>query len=156
MKGPIRFYKFLLSLYPMSHQRACGAQMLQTFIDHYRDVEKSRGRVGMYFWLAIISDEIPSIARERTILLWEGNSFWKMTGWKVVLSLPSMILLYAASCALLVKLSLSLPHPHVSGIGFLFALAYLLAVPAIFSAAASYALASVLLSLLPRRKAGKA
>jgi hypothetical protein len=153
MKSAVQFYRFLLSLYPASHQKAFGAQMLQTFIDHYQDVEESQSSVVIFFWLATIADEMASIARERTSWLWEGNGFWRMSPWKLVLSVPPMIPFYAISCALLVKVSLGVPHPHVSGIGFPFALAFFLVLPGIFSAAASYAFASALFSLLPRRKA---
>jgi hypothetical protein len=59
-----RFYTVCLRLYPPSHRRAYGPQMLQTFRDSVRDVQVTQGKIGMRFWLDTLSDEIKSVLRE--------------------------------------------------------------------------------------------
>jgi hypothetical protein len=128
---------------------------MQTFTDQYCDLKKSSGRIGITFWLAALVDEIAGIMRERTTWLREGKGFLRITGWKVVLSGLLLVPLYVASYAALVKISLALPHPVASGIGFLLALAFLLLCPAAFSMVVSYLLASTLVSILPTAKSGR-
>lgn len=60
----LRRYSLLVRLYPSAHRQAFGPQMQQAFVDHYRDSEDSRGRVGMSFWLNVLGDAARSIARE--------------------------------------------------------------------------------------------
>src|SRR3954454_21704441 len=81
-----RFYDLLLRLYPHSYRTLFGTQMRQTFIDHYQDVEASEGVVSMQFWLALITDEIPNIAREHAASMLERHPFLKFTTSKLVLA----------------------------------------------------------------------
>ncbi|MBV9281776.1 MAG: hypothetical protein JOZ41_16990 [Chloroflexi bacterium] len=60
----LRRYGLLVRLYPRAHREAFGAQMQQAFVDHYRDVEESQGRVGITFWLGEFGDAAVSIGRE--------------------------------------------------------------------------------------------
>jgi hypothetical protein len=61
-----RHYAALLRLYSAEHRQMFGDQMLQTFRDQYRDAYAHR-ETGLWFWLAIIGDEMRSIAGERAI-----------------------------------------------------------------------------------------
>jgi tetratricopeptide (TPR) repeat protein len=61
-----RRYALLLRLYPQRHRDRFGAQMLQTFRDHYRDASEERG-IGIGFWLGVIADEARGIGRERAV-----------------------------------------------------------------------------------------
>jgi hypothetical protein len=60
----LRFYTFLLKFYPKYHQQVFGSQMLQTFKDHYNDILEHEDRVGVDFWLEVVSDEVKGIVRE--------------------------------------------------------------------------------------------
>src|SRR5689334_3484814 len=61
----IRFYSFLLSLYPADFSKQFRSEMLQTFWDHYADVTKNEGGAGFKFWLETITDDMLSIVREQ-------------------------------------------------------------------------------------------
>jgi hypothetical protein len=51
-----RWYRLLVLLYPASHRRAFGEQMVQAFGDHYRDAVGG-GRVGRFaFWRSVLAD----------------------------------------------------------------------------------------------------
>jgi hypothetical protein len=152
MKTAIHFYRFLLCLYPRSYKEAFRAPMLQTFIDHYQDVEKSEGRVSVRFLFSTLADEVQDIARQHTTLLTERNTFLKVTIGKLLLSMLLLIPLYTTFYVVLVKTSLALHHPHVSGIGVLIVLALLLVVPGICSLMASYVLASAFVNVFPSRE----
>jgi hypothetical protein len=65
----IRWYASLLRLYPAQHRNAFGAQMLQTFRDHYRDIREHQRGVGVAFWLAVVGDEARNITKEQVIAL---------------------------------------------------------------------------------------
>ena len=153
MKTAMHIYNLLLSLYPRSYQKAFRAQMQQTFIDSYKDVEESEGHESIRFWLSTIADEAQNIARQHADSLTEGNNFLKITCGKLLVSTLLFIPLYAAFGASLVKLSLALPHPHLSGIAVLIALSLLLVLPGILSVTMSYLVASAFVSLFPKRKA---
>lgn len=154
MKNAIRIYNALLRFYPASYRSAFGAQMLQTFIDHYKD-EVSGGHVNIRFWISTITDEFQNIAAQYGNLLMEGNSLRKVTVWKLLIAAVFIVPLYAIFYALLVRVSLALPHPHVSGISVVIALAALLLVfPGALSITASYLLANMLVSLFAKRKPG--
>jgi hypothetical protein len=152
MKTAIHVYSFLLSLYPHKYQQAFRAQMLQTFIDQYQDIEKSGGGVSTGFWCSTIADEVQNIARQHTILLTNKNPFLKVTIGKLLLSMLLVIPVYPIFYVLLVKTSLALPHPHLSGIGVLIALALLLVVPGVGSLVTSCVLASAMVSLSQNAK----
>ena len=152
MKTAIRIYNFLLRLYPPGYRKEFGAQMMQTFMDHYEDIEKAGGRTGMYFWSLTVTDEVRNIARQRAAFLTEENNFLKVSVWKLVISGILLLPLYAIFCASLVKISLALPHPHVSGIFAIIAMATVAVIlPGLFSVVVSYTLASAFVGIFPRR-----
>ena len=61
----IRFYSFLLSLYPSDFSEKFRSEMLQTFKDHYADVFENEGGAGIGFWFDTISDDMLGIVREQ-------------------------------------------------------------------------------------------
>ena len=69
-----RLNAYWLRLYPPAHRRAYGPLMLRAFQDSYRDARSASGQVGVHFWLAVISDEAMSLAREYGDVLHE---FWQ-------------------------------------------------------------------------------
>ncbi len=153
MKNAVRIYDVLLRFYPQSYQEAFGAQMRQTFIDHYRDVEESEGRVSVGFWFSTLTDEMQNIFRQHATALAEGNGFLKVTFWKSVVAAVFGLPLYIIFYLLLVKVSLALPHPHVSGISAILALAAVLLVfPGVLSLMVSYVLASTLIRVVSERR----
>ena len=60
-----RVYHLLLKFYPPRYRKEFGAQMMQTFMDHYSDLKNTEGRAGMSFWFLTIADEVRNIARQR-------------------------------------------------------------------------------------------
>jgi uncharacterized BrkB/YihY/UPF0761 family membrane protein len=151
MKNPTRIYNLLLWFYPSSYRKAFGAQMMQTFIDHYDDVQKSEGHASAQFWFSIITDELQNIGRQYAVSFRERNDFLKLTASKLVASALFLVPLYIVSCMVLTKIALTVPHPHVSGIGAVVALAVLLIVlPGILSVVTSYLIASILVTLFHR------
>lgn len=145
MKSAIRIYALLLHLYPRRYRATFGAQMRQTFIDQYQDLQASQGHVGPRFWLALFSDEIQNIVREHMSWLTQENHFLKLSIAKVILAALFLIPLYPAFVLLFVRTSLALPHPSISGLGALIALAaVLLILPGVASILVSYLLASIL------------
>lgn len=154
MKNAMRIYSALLKLYPRSYRSAFGVQMLQTFIDHHEDVEKSEGSVGAGFWLSVMGDEIRNIAAQHLISVRDENSFLKLTGPERVVSALLLVPLGALFYAALVGTSLALPHPPLTGISVLVALAVLLLLSGLLSLAASYILASVLVGVSLKRPPG--
>src|SRR5436305_9262089 len=60
----VHFYRALLSLYPQAHRERFGAEMLQTFRDHYADVAARQDSVSLGFWFDVILDEAQSIPHE--------------------------------------------------------------------------------------------
>ena len=151
MKTAKRLYTLLLMLYPQSYRTAFGEQMLQTFVDHYTDVATAAGGVGLDFWLLMVSDEITNIVRQQLVSLSAGRARLRVTAAKVVVSAVLLVPLYVVCYATLISAVLSAPHPPVSGIGVLIALAGLVLLSGILSAAASYALASLVVRVLPKR-----
>lgn len=152
MKTAIRAYSLLLKFYPRQFRKEFGVQMIQTFRDHYNDLEKSGGHVGMSFWFMAVTDEVRNIARQRLAFLTEGNHFLKMSVGKLVLSALLVLPLYGIFCASMVKISLTLPHPPLSGIFAIIAMATVAVIlPGILSVVLSYTLASAFVSILPKR-----
>jgi len=64
-----RLYAFLLRLYPAEYRRAFGAQMRQTFKDHYRDLSGEGQNIGMAFWLDVVGDAATSSAKEQIVTM---------------------------------------------------------------------------------------
>jgi hypothetical protein len=64
-----RLYGLFLHLYPREHRHTYGPLMLQAFKDNYRDTRETEGKVGMKFWLDVVSDEAKSIGREHSAAL---------------------------------------------------------------------------------------
>jgi hypothetical protein len=147
MKNAKRLYNALLNRYPHRYRKEFGAQMMRTFIDHYQDVQKSEGRVGMSFWFSAIADEISNITQQHLTSLMEENSFLKVTASKLMVSALLFLPLYAVLYAIIVRASLALPHPPLSGSGVTIALTAILLFPSVVSAAGSYVLASALASI---------
>ncbi len=147
-----QLYTLLLRLYPRSYRNAFGADMLQTFVDQYTDVKTSAGRVSMYFWLSTVTDELQNILRQYRTSLTEGHAFLRLTVTKLVVSAMLLIPLYPLCYAALVSAALRLPHPSVSGLGFLGVLAMVVLLAGIFSGATSYLLVSLVLSVRSQRK----
>jgi hypothetical protein len=98
MKDAARFYKSLIRLYPQSYRQAFGAQMQQTFIDWHDDAGRANGRVGIQFWLSMITDEIRNIVNQRLASLKERDSL-KISGPKLALSVLLLFLLLASARA---------------------------------------------------------
>jgi hypothetical protein len=73
-----RVYAWLLRLYPRAHWQAFGAQMLQTFRDHYRDAVETGGEQIAWFWLSVVGDEGKSLLREHIAAFAERIWFMKM------------------------------------------------------------------------------
>ncbi len=90
--------------------------------------------------------------RQHLTSLAEGHSFLRPTVTKLIVSAMLLIPLYAVFYAALVSASLLLPHPPVSGLAFLYALAGLVLLSGILSVVASYLLVSLFFSLLSQRK----
>ena len=154
MKTARRVYSMLLMLYPHGYRKAFGAEMMQTFIDHYADVEKSEGRVSMTFWLWAMADEIKNVARQHAAPRTARDSFLRVTTTKLIMSALLLVPLYAVFYAVLVNVSLALPHPHVSGVGVVFTLAALCLLPGVLSGVCGYVIASAVVSVFTGRKAG--
>src|SRR6476646_4511071 len=95
-----RIYNALLRLYPHRYQARFGAQMRQTFLDHYQDVAASTGGVSLQFWFSLFTDEITNIARQHAASMVEHNPFLKLTRSKLALAamlcLPLYLLFYLA------------------------------------------------------------
>src|SRR5437762_2982103 len=68
----LRYYAVLLKLYPAAFQRTFGAQMRQTFLDHYEDIQTALGRAGIRFWLGVVGDGVFSIVQEHSSTLKGG------------------------------------------------------------------------------------
>ena len=66
----IRFYSLLLKFYPAPYRQAFTQQMLQTFKDHYNDMDEEERHMSVVFWFGVLSDELKGIAREQAIALW--------------------------------------------------------------------------------------
>ena len=152
MKDAKRIYNTLLKLYPHRYRKEFGAQMMQTFIDNYTDVEKSEGYVSMFFWLSTVTDEIKNILEQQRTSLRDKNTTLNVTVPMLIVLAALFLPLYAVFFAALVKVSLTLPHPPMSGIGVAIALTALLVLPGVVSMAVSYALASALASVFQKRK----
>jgi hypothetical protein len=61
-----RFYRLLMSLYPVEHRESYEVPMLQLFHDIYRREVKSEGFVAVLrFWLFTLEDILKSAFRER-------------------------------------------------------------------------------------------
>ena len=146
MKTAQQIYNLLVQLYPRSYRNLFGAEMMQTFMDHYQDVEASAGKVNMQFWLALIIDEMPSIAREHAASQLTRHPFLQLTISKVVIGVMILIPLYSLLFALLVKIALAIPHPPLHGLAVLITFALLLLLPGVFSIMVSYLLASAFVS----------
>ncbi len=151
MKNAIRLYAVLLKLYPRGFRKAFGAEMRQTFTDHYSDIKNTKGHVGMDFWLATVTDEISNSIRQHMEPLMHEESFLTISAAKWVVAATLFIPLFALFYAAFVRVSLILPHPPVSGIGVLFAFAALVLLPLAFSVLTGYILACTLVRVLPRR-----
>lgn len=152
MKTAKRIYRLLLALYPPHYRNGFGKQMMQTFIDQYRDVASTEGQVRMDFWRFLITDELQNIVRQHLIALGESYPFLRLTTTKVMLSALLFLPLYVTFYTILVTVVLTMPHPQVNGVWFLLALAMLLLLPAVCSMLVSYVLASMLINRLPKRK----
>ena len=153
MKNARTLYAALLKLYPRRYRQAFGAQMLQTFLDHYQDVVTTEGRVGLAFWWATLCDEVPNIVRQHATAWIEERSFLQPSAAKLALAALLLFPLFALCYAAFVHVCLTLPHPHTGGIGVLFALAALLLLPGGVSLMVSYILASACIHLFAGRKA---
>jgi len=142
MSKAVRAYQLLLHLYPRRYRSAFAAQMLQTFIDYYADVERSEGRVSVQFWLSAITDEVTNIGRQHMLSLTE-NGFLRPTSWKLLLAAVFLVPLYPVFLVGVVKTSLALPHPPLSGIGVVVGFAALLVIPSALGLLVSYLLAGL-------------
>ncbi|CAN5853967.1 hypothetical protein BH10CHL1_BH10CHL1_22570 [soil metagenome] len=152
MKNAKLMYNGLLKFYPPSYRKEFGTQMMQTFIDHYQDVEKSEGRVSINFWRSAITDEIKNITKQQITVLIEENNFLKVSVSTLAVSAVLFMPLYALFYVALVKVSLALPHPHVSGIGVIIVLAMLLLLPGGLSLIVSYMLANEFVTVFTKHK----
>jgi len=146
MSKAVCAYKLLLYLYPRRYRVAFAAQMLQTFIDYYTDVERSEGRVSTRFWLSAITDEVTNIGRQHMLSLAE-NGLLRPTTSKLLLAAVFLVPLYPVFLVGVVKTSLALPHPPLSGIGVLIAFAAILLIPSALGLIVSYLLAGFVSAL---------
>ncbi len=155
MKHAIRLYSLLVTLYPRGFRETFGAQMRQTFADHYEDVERSEGHVGLRFWLALAVDELQHVGRQHADSLTKGGVLRKAVVGKAVVVALFFLPLYAACLGLMVNLALALPHPHVSGIFVVIAIAsVVLVLPGIVSLTVSCLLVNALASIVAKDKSG--
>lgn len=152
MRRAIRGYKLLLNLYPHGYRAAFAAQMTQTFIDHYQDIEELEGHVGMRFWISTGMDEAANIVRQHSATLME-SSFLRITAWKLVVTAMFFVPLLPVFLVAVVRTSLALPHPHVSGLGVVVAFAALLAIATALGVMVSYLLASAIVRVFARTQA---
>jgi hypothetical protein len=121
----IGFYKLLLTLYPEAFRREFGPQMQQAFRDQLTDRAQCGERLGLGFWATIIADEVPSALTQQAVML-------RLDGCQRTL-LVFFPVLCVVFYAVLVTTALRLPHPPISGIGFVFAMAGLLTLAAFLS-----------------------
>jgi hypothetical protein len=156
MKNALRAYGALLRLYPASYRQEFGAEMLQTFRDHYFDIQNSKAETGAVFWFSAIVDETKNIVRQNVSSLGDANGFFKPS-WPKVLTALFVLPFYVLCSAATVKLSLAIPHPAVSGLGAVLALAMtLVIVPAAISVVSSYFLAFSIVRMFRRKRTASA
>lgn len=150
----IGIYKLLLKLYPAGYRKAFGAQMLQTFADQLEDLTHSGQTIGFSFWLSTFVDEMKNIFTQYALSLSATNGFLKPSISKFFMTAIFVVPLFATFCTLVVGISLTLPHPHPSGVFAILALvAIWLIFPAILALLSSYILASAVLSVWEELKA---
>ena len=125
--------------------------MLQSFTDHYEDTVRLQGQVGPRFWLPVIADEIQNIVQQHAATLFGEHPFFKLTTGKAIIALLVLMPLYVIGFFALVRITLALPHPSVSGIGVIFAFALLLTLPGVLSAVVCYTFACALAFVIPKR-----
>lgn len=152
MKTAIRIYGLLLWFYPRRFRKQFSAEMMQTFRDHCNDLQDMGGPMNVSFWFLTITDEARNIARQRLAFLTEENHFLRLSAGKLALGAVFLLPLFGIFSALFVRASLALPHPPLSGIVALIAMATVAVVlPGILSLAISYTLASAFVRILPKR-----
>jgi len=71
-------YALLLHLYPRAHRQEFGPLMLQSFKDHFSDTQATQGKVGITFWLEVLTDEAISVLREQVSSLLGGITVSKL------------------------------------------------------------------------------
>jgi hypothetical protein len=153
MKNAIRVYGLLLRLYPRGYREAFGAQMLRTFVDWYADAGGAEGRVGVRFWFSLVADELRNVVRQHGAALAEGDGHVRVSVGRAAVAAVFAFPLFAAFWGLVVKLALALPHPPVSGIFAVVALATVaLVIPGVLGVAVSWVLAGALLRIWAKRK----
>ena len=84
-EGAVRFYEFLLVLYPKSHRAEYGPDMVQLFADRYRD-ERPTGDFFRFvrFWGGMVGDIFRTALAERTESV---VSSFKLNWWKWAIGL---------------------------------------------------------------------
>ena len=145
-------YRILLRCYPQRFRDEFGEQMMQTFLDQTADLDRSKGNSSLNFWCFTVTDEFKNIIRQRLSSITDnglpsqaGSAILALT---VIVFLPLFVLCYAVG----VSIALIVPHPPVSGIGFLIALTLILAVASGVSGMLSYWLASRVIGLIVSNK----
>lgn len=104
-----RAYALFLKLYPKEYRRMFGDQMLRTFEDRHNDWSARSGKTGFAYWLAIIGDEVVSVAKEWSVglsvkrllpslvllgaLALVVSSFFWLSGFIVYVKIPAILLL---------------------------------------------------------------
>ena len=142
-----RLYALLLTLYPTNFRNAFEEQMMQTFLDSYLDLKSSSLPAHVHFWLLMLTDECNNITAQHLLALQKDRTkrgMWVVQG---LLLIP----LFAICYATLVSALLVLPHPAVSGIGFLFVLGMLVLLSAVSGIIISSLLVRLGIGVLARR-----
>jgi len=148
VKRAIQCYNALLALYPPAFRKQFAAEMRQTFLDQYTDLQTSGGAVGIRFWLATMLDELQNIIQQYTAFLTNGNLFWRISIGKAAVCAFLFLPLYITFTLAFINLSLALPHPSISGLGVLAAFALLLFIlPVTASLVVGYLIGAVLATL---------
>ena len=124
-----RLYALLLCLYPRTHRRAFGQQMLQTFQDHYREVVETHEESALRYWQNVLGDvgrslvheyrlTVRTATRERTGSMKTSNS--------VVFAVVAGLLLLLGLRVWLSPALLSAPHGGGTALSSVVGLALLL------------------------------
>ncbi len=149
MKTAVFLYSIVLRVYPRSYRVAFGADMLQTFIDSYGDMEAPGKLAHLRFWLFMLGDELGNIVQQHGVAFVQRYPFYRVSLPRLLVAglcfIPAFIVCYAV----LISITLWLPLPAVSGLGFPLALLALTMLSAIASGFGSYTLACTLARAVP-------
>lgn len=143
-------YRLLLRCYPQRFRDEFGEQMMQTFLDQAADLDRSKGASLLNFWWFTVTDEFKNIIQQRISAIVESDLPRRARIAMLALAMTVFLPLFALCYVAVVSVALIVPHPPVSGIGFLVALPLILSAAAGLSGALSVWLAKSLTQLMLR------